>query len=129
MVRFEPFLDLMFKYRNKETAVRDWFTKLQDSIKEWAQEARAAEAPDFDDTVSEYTSQSTTPTSVATSGQLGKGTGSVIESSQAKRHYYEARSRKRACREGDRDESWLRYTSYNVMDSNEIGDGNFHTRL
>lgn len=75
MVRLDPYFDLTFKYRNKKTNVRDWFSELQDSVTQWAQEARSAEAPDFDDTVSEYTSQSTTPASIASSDSLSRGLG------------------------------------------------------
>ena len=84
MVRLDPYLDLRFKYRSKETTVRDWFTELQDSVTQWAQKARSAETPDFDDTVSEYTSQSTTHTSVASSDSLAKELGVNSSLSKAK---------------------------------------------
>ena len=72
MVRLESFLDLSFRFHGKNTTIRDWFTRLQDSVTQWTQEARVAEAPDFDDTVSEYTSQSTAPTSIASSDGLAR---------------------------------------------------------
>ena len=75
MIRLDPYLDLKFKYRTESTTVRDWFTHLQDSVTQWAQEVRATEAPDFNDTVSEYTSQSITPTSIASSDSLAKALG------------------------------------------------------
>ena len=75
MIRLDPYLDLTFNYRTKSTTVRDWFTQLQDSVTQWAQEARATVAPDFEDAVSEYTSQSTTPTSIGSSDSLAKEVG------------------------------------------------------
>lgn len=64
-VRLDEYLRLTFRSKSKETTVRDWFTNLQDKVTEWAQQARSAEVPDFDDTVLEYTSASTTPTTLA----------------------------------------------------------------
>jgi hypothetical protein len=42
------------------------------TVAHWVQEARAAEVPDFNKTVSEYTSQSTTPTSESSDSSLTK---------------------------------------------------------
>ena len=75
IIRLDQHLDLTFKFKGQKITVRDWLSKLQETVIEWSQEARAAEVPDFDETVSEYTSQTTTPTSIASSNSLTKQLG------------------------------------------------------
>lgn len=43
--------------------VAEWFTQLQAAVTLWCHEARQAELPDFDSTILEYESQSSTPSS------------------------------------------------------------------
>jgi hypothetical protein len=71
-VQLAPYLDLSFNCKGKKMLVRDWFTSLQDAVTIWAQEARGADIPDFEETVSEHTSRDTTPTGVSSSESLGR---------------------------------------------------------
>jgi hypothetical protein len=71
-VKLNGYLDLWMTFKGQQTTVRDWFTNLQDAVTHWLQEARAAEVPDFNKTVSEYTSQSTTLTCEASDSSLIK---------------------------------------------------------
>jgi hypothetical protein len=56
----QPFLTL----QGRQTTIRDWFTELQDTVMGWTQEGRMLEIPDFEETVSEFTSRAVTPRSV-----------------------------------------------------------------
>lgn len=55
--------DLILTFRGKTMTVAEWFTQLHAAVTLWCHEARHAELPDFDSTILEYESQSSTPTS------------------------------------------------------------------
>jgi hypothetical protein len=55
--------DLILTFRGKDMTVAEWFTQLQAAVTLWCHEARQAELPDFDSTILEYESQSSTPSS------------------------------------------------------------------
>ena len=78
-IRLNGHLDLVFVFKGKETTVREWFSKLQKTVTTWLQEARSAEIPDFEKTVSEYTSQATTPTSAAATDSLARRENRLID--------------------------------------------------
>ncbi|KAK5058865.1 hypothetical protein LTR84_011129 [Exophiala bonariae] len=62
--------DLMLTFRGKEMKVIEWFSQLQAAVSFWCYEARQTELPDFDSTILEYESQSSTPSSEASESDL-----------------------------------------------------------
>ncbi|KIW10840.1 hypothetical protein PV08_10139 [Exophiala spinifera] len=55
--------DLSLVFRGKEMTVSQWFTRLQAAEAFWIQAAKETELPDFESTVLEFQSQTTTPSS------------------------------------------------------------------
>ncbi|KAK5452928.1 hypothetical protein LTS15_007076 [Exophiala xenobiotica] len=55
--------DLLLTFRGKEMTVADWFSQLQTAEAFWIQAAKETELPDFESTILEYQSQTTTPSS------------------------------------------------------------------
>lgn len=64
-VRLAPFSELSFSTAEGDSlmTVAEWWSNVQETVRQWRDDASATEIPDFEDTVSEYTSsQATTPT-------------------------------------------------------------------
>ncbi|KAI1609932.1 hypothetical protein EDD37DRAFT_373736 [Exophiala viscosa] len=55
--------DLMVTFRGKEMTVNEWFSQLQTAETFWIQAAKEMEVPDFESTILEFQSQTTTPIS------------------------------------------------------------------
>ncbi|KIX03661.1 uncharacterized protein Z518_07214 [Rhinocladiella mackenziei CBS 650.93] len=55
--------ELLLTFRGKEMTVAEWFSQLQAAEAFWIHEAKQTELPDFESTVLEYQSQSSTPSS------------------------------------------------------------------
>ncbi|KAJ4585268.1 hypothetical protein HRR81_001077 [Exophiala dermatitidis] len=73
-VGLQQYGDLVITFRGKEMTVAEWFSQLKEAEAFWLQEAAQTELPDFESTVSEYWSLSSTPTSEtsdASDGLLG----------------------------------------------------------
>ena len=62
-LNLDNYYDLPITHSGSQMTVRAWVERLQSRVFHWANEARLAEIPDFEDTIIEYKSQSTTPTS------------------------------------------------------------------
>ena len=59
----EQYSSLTITHLGQRMTIKNWLDRLQSTVLYWADEARSAQIPDFEETVSEYQSQSTTPTS------------------------------------------------------------------
>ncbi len=55
--------DLLLTFRGKEMTVAEWFSQLQTAEAFWTHAAKETELPDFESTILEYQSQTTTPSS------------------------------------------------------------------
>lgn len=55
--------DLSLTFRGKEMTVNEWFSQLQSAETFWIQAAKEMELPDFESTILEFQSQTTTPIS------------------------------------------------------------------
>lgn len=55
--------DLSLTFRGKQMTVNEWFTRLQTAEAFWIQAAKETELPDFESTILEFQSQTTTPSS------------------------------------------------------------------
>jgi len=62
-VRLEDYADMTVTFRGREMTVAEWYSRLTDTVGYWSYEAMAMELPDFEETVAEYRSLSTTPMS------------------------------------------------------------------
>jgi hypothetical protein len=56
--------ELPMMHGGRQITAQQWLDRLRATVLFWANEARSAEIPDFEETVIEYRSQSTTPTSL-----------------------------------------------------------------
>lgn len=62
-VGLQQYGDLVLTFRGKEMTMREWFFQLQAAESFWIQGAQDMELPEFESTVLEYHSQSSTPAS------------------------------------------------------------------
>ncbi|EXJ90952.1 hypothetical protein A1O1_04059 [Capronia coronata CBS 617.96] len=63
--------DLVIDFRGKQMTVAEWFSQLKAAEAFWIQEAAQTELPDFESTVLEYRSLSSTPTSETSDASEG----------------------------------------------------------
>jgi len=61
--KLQQYGDLMVTFRGKEMSVNEWFSQLQTAETFWIQAAKEMELPDFESTILEFQSQTTTPIS------------------------------------------------------------------
>ncbi|KAK6364801.1 hypothetical protein LTS17_011906 [Exophiala oligosperma] len=59
----QQYAHLLLTFRGKEMTVSEWFTQLQAAETFWIQAAKETELPDFESTILEFQSQTTTPSS------------------------------------------------------------------
>ena len=71
-IKLDTWLDTPIIHRGQDTTVGQWLDKIHSTVLYWGNEARLVETPDFNETVTEYQSLSTTPTSTTSDGLLGQ---------------------------------------------------------
>jgi len=62
-VKLSDYADLPINFRGQQMTVAEWFSQLKETVGFWSQEAKGMALPDFEETISEFQSLSSTPMS------------------------------------------------------------------